>query len=237
LPRTSTTPTTGLRALTYVSMSLDDEESESLLPNQSRHQQELSRLLALSDGVFAIAITLLVLQLTVPEISGGAVAGKLTAQLFDAISKIVTYAIGFAVIALFWVGHRRMFLLIVKTDGVLTVLNLALLLCIAFMPYPISILGLYGNTAVAVVFYTLTLALGGTVMLATWLYAAIGHRLISPEVSSRVIVHHALRAATAPLVFLLSIPVAQWSPTAAEYSWGFILVLMLVLRRLFRESF
>jgi uncharacterized membrane protein len=236
LPRRSAAPTAGLPALTYVSMAIEDEDSGWRSLGQSRNRQELNRLLALSDGVFAIAITLLVLQLTVPEVSGGALAGELTAQLFAAIPKVVTYAIGFAVIALFWVGHRRTFLVIVKTDGVLTVLNLAFLLCIAFMPYPISILGLYGNTAVAVVFYTLTLALAGTVNLVMWLYAAIDHRLIDPGVSSRVIVHHALRAATAPVVFLLSIPVASWSPTAAEVSWASIMVLMLVLRGVFREA-
>jgi uncharacterized membrane protein len=217
-------------------MALDDEERDLRPPGESKHRQELSRMLALSDGVFAIAITLLVLQLTVPEISGGAVSAKLGSRLVSAIPEIVTYCIGFAVIALYWVGHRRTFLVIVRTDGVLTMLNLALLLCVAFTPFPTAVLGRYGDTTVAVVFYTLTLTTAGLVTLALWLYAALGHRLISLDVSSRVILHHSLRAAAPPIVFLLSIPLAQWSPTAAEYSWGLILLVFLVLRRVFRDD-
>jgi uncharacterized membrane protein len=217
-------------------MALEDEERELRSPRESRHQRELNRMLALSDGVFAIAITLLVLQLAVPEISGGAVAAELASHLVSTIPEIVTYCIGFTVIALYWVGHRRTFLLIVRTDSGLTLLNLALLLCVAFMPFPTAVLGKYGNTTVAVVFYTLTLTAAGLVTLALWLYAAVGHRLISRHVSSRLIQHHSLRAAVPPIVFLLSIPVAQWSPTAAEYSWAVIMPMFFVLRRLFRDD-
>jgi uncharacterized membrane protein len=217
-------------------MALDDEERDLRSPREARHQQELARMLALSDGVFAIAITLLVLQLGVPEISGGAVSAKLASHLVSTIPAMATYCIGFAVIALYWVGHRRTFLLIVRSDGVLTLLNLGLLLCVAFMPFPTAVLGTYGNTTVAVVFYTLTLAAAGVVNLALWLYAAIGHRLISRRISSRLIQHHALRAAIPPIVFLLSIPLAQWSPTAAEYSWAVIMLVLFILRRLFRAD-
>jgi uncharacterized membrane protein len=192
-------------------MALDDEDRELRSPGESRPGQELARMLALSDGVFAIAITLLVLQLTVPEISSGAVAAKLASRLVSAIPEIVTYCIGFAVIAMYWVGHRRTFLVIVKTDGVLTLLNLVVLLFIAFMPFPTAALGKYGNTNVAVVFYAVTLAAAGAAMLALWLYAALGHRLISRDVSSRAILHHSLRAALPVIVFLLSIPLAQWA--------------------------
>jgi uncharacterized membrane protein len=217
-------------------MALEDEERERRSSPESRHEQELNRMLALSDGVFAIAITLLVLQLAVPEISGGAVAAKLASHLVSTIPQIVTYCIGFTVIALYWAGHRRTFLLIVRTDGVLTLLNLALLLCVAFMPFPTAVLGNYGNTTVAVVFYTMTLTAAGLAMLALWLYAALGHRLISRHISSRLIQHHSLRAAVPPIVFLLSIPLAQWSPTAAEYSWAVIILVFFVLRRLFRDD-
>ncbi|MBJ7599127.1 MAG: DUF1211 domain-containing protein [Candidatus Nephthysia bennettiae] len=193
-------------------MALDEEPRQRHPIGQSRHRDELARLLALSDGVFAIAITLLVLQLTVPEIAGGAVGSRLSAQLAATIPRIVTYCIGFAVIALFWIGHRRSFLYIVRTNGVLTLLNLAVLLCIAFMPFPIAILGLYGNTAVAVIFYTSTVALAGFGMLLLWVYAGVGHRLISRDVSSRLVTHQALRAAISPLVFLLSMPVGLVEP-------------------------
>jgi hypothetical protein len=82
----------------------------------------------------------------------------------------------------------------------------------------------------------MTLTAAGLAMLALWLYAALGHRLISREISSRLIQYHSLRAAVPPIVFLLSIPLAQWSPTAAEYSWAVIIPVFSVLRRLFRDD-
>jgi uncharacterized membrane protein len=210
-----------------------DDEGSRRSTGAARHEQELGRLLALSDGVFAIAITLLVLQLTVPEISGGGVASKLGGQLVAAIPNIITYCIGFVVIALFWISHRRIFVYIVRSDAVLTLLNLGLLLCIAFMPFPTAIISLYGNTAIAVIFYTSTLALASLVNLVIWLWAGSGHRLISREVSPRVVRSHAWRAVVAPAVFILSIPVALWNPTAAELSWLLILVVSQAISRAF----
>jgi uncharacterized membrane protein len=210
-------------------VTLDDEEARQ--SRRTRHEQELARLLALSDGVFAIAITLLVLQLTVPEISGRGIGSQLAGQLLSAVPKIVTYCIGFAVIALFWLGHRRVFFYIVRSDAVLTFLNLGLLLCVAFMPFPTAILSLYGETAVAVIFYTSTLTVAGLLNLVLWLWAASGHRLIRADVSDRLIRNHSWRACISPAVFLASMPLALWSPTIAEMSWLSILVISVVFRR------
>ena len=212
-------------------MALNDEDQEEGSLTERVHRQSLDRLLALSDGVFAIAITLLVLELTTPELIDAASHGDFGHLLEVSTTHIITYAIGFAVIALYWVGHRRIFLLIERTDALLTFLNMALLMCIAFMPFPTALLGHHpGRTAV--LFYAGTQTVAGTVNLAMWLHAIKGPRLISP-ISSRRLFHHTLRAAVTPTVFLLSMVVALYQPMIAQLFWGAIIVFLALLDRVF----
>ena len=108
-------------------------------------------------------------------------------------------------------------------------------MCIAFQPFPTSVLGSY-DTATSVTLYAGTLSVTGVIVLLLWVYATRGHRLVSPNLNHRLIEHHTWRAASAPLVFLASIGIAQVNPTAAELSWLSIAVLMLVLRWLYRDT-
>jgi uncharacterized membrane protein len=213
-------------------MALNDETRNLAAPSETLDRRSLDRMLALSDGVFAIAITLLVLQLTAPEIISSARGADVGRTLADATPKIMIYGVGFTVIALYWVGHRRIFLLIERTDGLLTFLNMALLMCIAFMPFPTAVLGQYSGTA-PVLFYAGTQTVTGTVNLALWLHAVRGRRLVSPSLSSRLVRHHMLRAAVAPAVFLLSMAIAPLSPVAAQFSWGAVIVFLALLNRIF----
>ena len=111
----------------------------------------------------------------------------------------------------------------------------ALLLCIAFQPFPTSVLGEYG-TAPAVTFYAATLSVTGTLVLLIWLYATTHRRLVRPDLDRRLVQHHAIRAAGVPLVFLVSIAIAQVNTTAAELSWLSVAVLFVGLRWLYRDG-
>ncbi len=195
----------------------------------------LERLIFLSDGVFAIAMTLLVVELAVPQISTPSAGDELGPQLLALYPKYLSYAISFVVIASYWTSHQRIFSYIVRADGRLVWLNILLLLCIAFQPFPTSVLGTYGTTA-AVTFYAATLAMTGLVVLTLWVYATRHRRLVSPELESRLVEHHTVRAACVPLVFAISIGIAQTNPTAAEFSWLAIAVLIGVLRWRYRDS-
>src|SRR5438105_9187038 len=195
----------------------------------------LDRLIFLSDGVFAIAMTLLVVELTVPEFTPGS-RGELTQRLLDLAPKFLSYAISFLVIASYWAAHQRIFRYVVRADDRLVWLNIVLLLCIAFQPFPTNVLGTYGDQSTAVAFYAGTLAVTGVVVLALWIYATAGQRLIRPDVNPRLVQHHIWRAATVPFVFAISIAIAQISPTAAEFSWLAIAVLLSVLRWMYRDA-
>ena len=122
---------------------------------------------------------------------------------------------------------------IVRADGRLVRLNILPLLCIAFQPFPTSVLCAYSTTP-AVTFYAATLFVTGVMVLALWVYATRGRRLVSPNLDGRLIEHHIWRGARVPLVFLVSIGIAQVNPTAAEFSWLAVAVVFAALRWLYR---
>ena len=189
---------------------------------------DLDRIVFCSDAVFAIAMTLLALSLQLPAHTSDAHVGR---ALQDAVPSIYTYLLSFAVISLYWLAHHRMFRRIVRADSTLLGLNLATLAVVAFAPFPTTVLGDHGATTVAAVFYAATMALLGALVSVLWWYASHGRRLVAPDTPSTFVAHSLARALVVPVVFLVSIPIAFASPSAAEWCWVAILPARLLLRR------
>jgi len=106
------------------------------LQNELKKEFQIERMILFSDGVFAIAITLLVIELKVPEIPKQLVTESLLLQgLANLIPKFVGFLISFCIIGLFWTIHHRMFGYVVNYNGKLLFLNLFFLLGIALMPF------------------------------------------------------------------------------------------------------
>jgi TMEM175 potassium channel family protein len=189
----------------------------------------LGRILAISDGVFAFALTLLVVQLVVPKAAEGS---PLSTQLLDQIPAFFSYVISFAAVASTWYGHHENFRYIHRYDGKLIALNFASLMLIAFLPFPTAVLGRNQDQPLAAVIYALTLVLNNLFATAMWWYASRRGRLIDPYLDARVVQIRLYRTLAGAVVFLLSIPVALWQPIAAEIVWSaFLIVLFLFVRR------
>jgi uncharacterized membrane protein len=141
-----------------------------------------SRLEAFSDGVFAIAITLLVLDLAVP------MSQHSTQHLLDAIDDqwpgYLGYIVSFSTVGYLWLGHNAITDYLDRADTTLLRLNLLLLLFVSFLPYPTRLLSEFVNTdraeRVAVTFYGLTLLIAGVLLSAVWRYARHA-RLVRPD--------------------------------------------------------
>jgi uncharacterized membrane protein len=189
----------------------------------------LDRVIAFSDGVFAIAITLLVLNFKLPEVSGP----DLDRQLFDAIADDwglwFSFALSFAIIARFWVVHHRLSMLLRTIDTTFLVLNLVLLAFVVVLPYPTEILGEYGNkTAVAV--YAAAMALTGLSSALVWEHSRRAG-LMDPRVDPAWVKHSTARGFMIPVVFLVSIPLVFLGTEYAQVFWGLTFVLGVVFRR------
>lgn len=193
----------------------------------------LERLVAFSDGVFAIAMTLLVLSLRVPNLSGSIdeVNTELWEKLREQWPEVLSYAISFFVIGRYWLIHHRLFRLVQRADAPVLVWNLVLLGFIALVPYPTELLGRYGDTTTAVVAYSVTMvAVGLTSFGLTRHVFQAG--LIDDKVTDEYRAHSLARGALIPVGFGLGIPVAFLDPTAALITWWLsIIVLSVVLDR------
>jgi uncharacterized membrane protein len=192
---------------------------------------QLERLIFLSDGVFAIALTLLVVSLEVP-----AGSSDLAAALWQLRPKFLSYGVSFLAIAAFWISHQRVFRYIVRIDGRLVWISLIFLLCIGFQPFPTAVLGSSGDQPIAVTLYAGTLMMTSLLVLAMWVYSAVGHRLVQPDLSHRFIRYQTVRAVVAPVVFAISIVIAQFNTSLAELSWLSIAILLSVVHVLMWDS-
>lgn len=176
------------------------------------------RILALSDGLFAFAMTLLVLGLQVPTRDKISPA-QLPRYVLSLHSSFLVWVISFLVIGSFWLGHHRLFDLLEGHDQRLAWLNLLLLLSIAFLPFPTGLIGQYGDTRFAVVFYAGSLFFSASVfMLMTW-DASHDRRLLRKEASDEAVRVGLVRGATMQCVCLISIFASFVSLTAAIWSW------------------
>jgi uncharacterized membrane protein len=186
---------------------------------------DLTRLVAFTDGVFAIAITLLVLNIEVPDVSDG----KLAEELWDLAPQLLAYFLSFAVVGRFWLIHHRVFATMRSFDATLVSLNLLYLSLVVLIPFTTEVLGEYGDTSVGVIVYASVM---GLVALVNWLMIrhvlSSGH--VRAEARERTAGFGGRRALGIPAVFLLSMPVAIVHPYAAEAMW--ILLLVVVRRRM-----
>jgi uncharacterized membrane protein len=122
-------------------------------PPQAVADNSLGRLLALSDGVFAIAMTLLALDLRLPDLGGHPSDATLRHALGDQWRSYLSFVVSFYVVANYWGAHRRAMRAVPALDRQLTMRTLPLLLLVAALPFPASVLGHYGSQPSALVLY------------------------------------------------------------------------------------
>jgi uncharacterized membrane protein len=141
-----------------------------------------SRVLALSDGVFAIIITLMVLEIHVPELSKGHSLNQALAELRP---SLVAFVISFVLAGMYWVGHRDLFALIRRTDRGLVWLNILYLLPLCLLPFAAGLLGRYDTEPVALRIYGLLLVAIAAMRVVIWLYATNRPHLLWQRLDAR----------------------------------------------------
>jgi uncharacterized membrane protein len=145
---------------------------------------ETTRLETFSDGVFAIAATLLIIDIGVP--AGG---GSLAHELLHLWPAYAGYGVSFVTIGIMWINHHAVFNLIDRTDRTFLTINVVFLMMIAFVPFPTHVLAahLHHDAKTAAFFYGLTMVLMATMYQVLWFYAATGRRLISESADQRAV--------------------------------------------------
>lgn len=186
----------------------------------------LERLVFFSDAVFAIAVTLLILDVRLPP---NVDAAHFADHLNLIIPRIASYALSFFVIGAYWSAHQRLYHYIVRYDSRMIWLNLILLLFVVFIPFPTSLVADAGDTLSVIILYSLTITITGLAMYANWWYASSGRRLVSADLDEVEMRNFSIRTLSVPLIFLLSIGAALLiSPTLAQILWGVAAVVALL---------
>jgi uncharacterized membrane protein len=173
---------------------------------------ETARLETLADGVFAIAATLLVLEIGLPEETA---VGE---GLLEIWPSYLAYALSFLTIGIMWVNHHVICAHVRAADRPFLFLNLFLLMCIAFVPFPTRLLAEHireDGTREAALAYGLTFTVTALFFNAVWHYAATGRRLLREDASLREVSGITRSYAFGPLMYGGSTLVALASPSAA----------------------
>jgi uncharacterized membrane protein len=172
-----------------------------------------------SDAVFAIAITLLILEIRVPE------HGPLGTRLLQLWPSYVAYAISFLVIGAIWLNHHLMFAKFAKADTTLMFVNLLMLMAVAFLPFPTAVLaealhrGEDQNIAAA--FYGGTLTVGGLFVNVTW-HHAVRNGLVKPDLSAADVRAVSRRYLVGPIVYAIAALIGLFVPIVALVTYAFL---------------
>jgi uncharacterized membrane protein len=184
--------------------------------DEAAKEEGTGRILALSDGVFAIALTLLILEVAVPSTTGNADLPKALLGLWP---RYLAYVLSFVVIARFWAAHRLAFRLMARDDTALVWLNLLLLMFVAFLPFPTAVVGQHAGSPAAAVLYATSVILASTAAAAYWWYASGRGRLLRPDAGRAQVRAMRARSLSAPVFFAMTLPIAAFAPYAAEIAW------------------
>jgi len=205
----------------------------SPLHNELRKEFQLERLILFSDAVFAIAITLLVIEIKIPEIDRNMVTeSKLLSMLAHLIPKFIGFIVSFMIIGQYWTVHHRMFGYVINFNGKLLWLNIFFLFTIALMPFSSGFYSEYAGAPVMtpVIFYTANIALLGILSFWMWRYLGNPKNNLTENLSPLLARYSAYRAITVPVIFLVLTMVYMWKPIVAAF---IPMTIPIILRLLF----
>jgi uncharacterized membrane protein len=184
--------------------------------NESDSIAEIQRLCALSDGIFAVAMTLLTFNIHLPDSSA---AGRLAPELFRMLGESVGLLLSFGIAAMFWMSHFRLFRFLRKADVGFMLLNFALLFSIVLLPICTSFETSFSRSPIAELVLGGNLALISLMNLFLWLYGLKMRFLALPAPGPRGALLELIPAIFAVLIFALSMLTMVWKPELGPRVW------------------
>ena len=194
-------------------------------PQHYERGTDPARVLTLSDGVFAIVITLLVLEIQVPDLAQGQ---TLRDALREVRPSFIAFLISFVVVAIAWAGHRDLFALIGHTDRVLVWFNILYLLPLSILPFGASLLARYTEEPVALQMYGILLVAIALTRLVIWWYATGRSHLLVVPVSARFRREGIVIGAAPVFINALAVAIAAEAPTISLVIYAAVPILYFI---------
>jgi uncharacterized membrane protein len=183
---------------------------------------DTGRTISFSDAVIAIAITLLALDLEVPQVPESSAAAELPRALLELGPNLFSFVLSFWIIGSYWLAHRRISEVVGAYDARMQLINLLFLMWIVLMPFSTALVGEYERQQLPVVVYALHNILTSLTLAWLWRHAARDSSLVGANLDPRLVRHSTYRALVVQGVFVLSIGISFVSVDAARLSWVLI---------------
>ncbi|NOQ43120.1 MAG: DUF1211 domain-containing protein [Dehalococcoidia bacterium] len=194
------------------------------------------RIVNLTDAVFAIVMTILVLELSVPLLVEISAHDGQDQMLLELRSDLLIYALSYLILGVFWLAHHWLFENIKKYDSTLAWMNLIFLLFVALIPFSMAILGEYGVTQAIARIYGANMLLPFFMIWLMWLYATVNYRLVDSHISRKVVKGGRIMGASYVFVILFAIGISFISPVASFAIYALIIVVNMVFAIIGREE-
>lgn len=211
------------------------------LHNELKKEFQIERMILFSDAVFAIAITLMALEIKVPFIENGVTDNALLDALGHLVFKFAGFLISFFIIGLYWTVHHRMFSYVENYNNRLLWLNLLFLLSIILMPFSSGMYGEYSDKIELIVPYTVyvfNICFTGYLNYRLWKYIGNPKNKIASHALTKNVLSISIKRSLVPsIIFFLSLlvtffePVTIWAAVIARYFPIFIPVVMRMIQK------
>src|SRR5436189_1931669 len=216
------------------------------LHNELRREFQLERMILFSDAVFAIAITLLVIEIKIPEEHESVSDKKLLYALGHLIPKFIGFFISFMLIGIYWTVHHRMFGFVTNYTRKLLLINLVFLFFVALMPFSTGFYSEYAGPdmmrhqlKVPLTFYVLNFCCVGFVNYLMWVYITNPkNKVAEPPIDPMTAKASKLTAFVVPFIFLIMIPVAYLTNVLfAVYIPMLISIVLFIVRKRIKKKY
>ena len=167
-----------------------------------------ARIEALTDGVFAIVMTILVLDIVVPHLSHSEASTELLKRLLELWPVVLSYASSFIILGFFWIGHDSQFHYIKRVNRPLLWITIFYLMFIALIPFSTSLLGEYADQQISVLIYGANLTIAFCWNYLHWWYATKNHRLVDSNLDPILITLVSRRYLVGIIIFLITMVVS-----------------------------
>lgn len=167
-----------------------------------------SRIEAFSDGVFAIIVTLLVLEIHVPQVQGQDISAVLERSLLAMAPKFLSYILSFVIVCIWWVAHHHLFHILKRSDRGLLWLNSLFLLWLAFIPFPTALMGDFPGVRLAVMCYGAVTTLAGVSFCLMRYYVFYVGKLVDERIDRRLLKLAMMRSVMNPVLHCIAVLLA-----------------------------
>jgi uncharacterized membrane protein len=208
-----------------------------IIKNMEKNNSDLGlttkRIEGLTDGIFAIAMTLLVLNLSLPKKGIDLTEAGLHQMLFGQLNHFFNYFLSFVLLAVFWILHHQQFHFIKRTNRTHLWINIFILMFVALVPFSTSLVGDFPYFWLDDFFFASNMFVLGVLFYLNWIYSTSGHRLVESDLDKRRIALGNKRALVLPVVSFLAMGTSLISPSLSSYL--FLCIPLILLLRTFRN--